>query len=166
MGRYLNSTVPCETWKQIVGTRFFVDKTQMLAEVLNAVEVDGQKYLCITRPRRFGKSVMANMIGAFLGKVSDSSSVFNHLSLAENENYERHLNQHNVIFIDFSRVSRDCSNYEQYMKRIQDGINQDLKEAYEEISIEVSGTVWDNLLAVFEKTKRSEEHTSELQSPS
>jgi len=155
MGRYLNSTVPCETWKQIVGTRFFVDKTQMLAEVLNAVEVDGQKYLCITRPRRFGKSVMANMIGAFLGKVSDSSSVFNHLSLAENENYERHLNQHNVIFIDFSRVSRDCSNYEQYMKRIQDGINQDLKEAYEEISIEVSGTVWDNLLAVFETTKET-----------
>jgi len=76
MGRYLNSTVPFETYKQIARTRFFVDKTLLLEDVLNGAEVDGQKYLCITRPRRFGKSVMANMVGAFLGKAFDSGSLF------------------------------------------------------------------------------------------
>lgn len=65
MGRYLNSNIPFETFKQIAGTRFFVDKTLILEDVWKAVEVDGQKYLCITRPRRFGKSVMANMAAAF-----------------------------------------------------------------------------------------------------
>ncbi|MCM1097687.1 MAG: ATP-binding protein [Ruminococcus flavefaciens] len=152
MGRYLNSMVPFETWRQIVGTRFFVDKTLLLGEVIDAVETDGQKYLCITRPRRFGKSVMANMIGAFLGKASDSS-MFNNLAVAEKINCKRHCGQHNVIFIDFSRVPRDCSNYGQYIKRIQDGINQDLAEAYQGLGIDVAGTVWDNLLTVFEKTK-------------
>ncbi len=57
MGKYLNSRVPFETWKQITRTRFFIDKTRLLEDVLKAVEIDGQKFLCITRPRRFGKSV-------------------------------------------------------------------------------------------------------------
>lgn len=155
MGRYLNSMVPFETWKQIAGTRFFVDKTLLLEDVLNAVEMDGQRFLCITRPRRFGKSVMANMIGAFLGKASDSESVFHNLAVAENENCKKHLNQYNVIFIDFSRVPRSCSSYEQYINRIQDGINQDLVEAYPKIRIDVSGTIWDNLLTVFEEIKET-----------
>lgn len=152
MGRYLNSRVSFETWKQVAATRFFVDKTLLLEDVLNAVEIDGQKFLCITRPRRFGKSVMANMVGAFLGKASDSGSIFNHLAVAGSAGYKKHLNQHNLIFIDFSRAPRGCNSYEQYIDRIQDGLNQDLKEAYPEIRIDVSGTVWDNLSAVFEKT--------------
>lgn len=155
MGKYLNSMVPFEMWKQMVGTRFFVDKTLLLEEVLNTVETDGQRFLCITRPRRFGKSVMANMVGAFLGKASDSENIFRELAISENAKYKKDLNQHNVIFIDFSRVPRDCSSYAQYMNRIQDGINQDLKEAYPEVRINVSGTVWDNLLEVFEKTKET-----------
>ena len=99
MGRYLNSIVPLETYKRIAGTRFFVDKTFLLEDVLNAVEMDGQKYLCITRPRRFGKSVMANMVGCFLGRASDSSGIFGNLAIAGNECYGKHLNQHNMIFI-------------------------------------------------------------------
>ncbi len=155
MGRYLNSTIPFETWKQIAGTRFFVDKSPLLEDVLSAVEIDGQRFLCITRPRRFGKSVMANMVGAFLGRSSDSDCICNHLAAAKNEKCKKHLNRHNVIFIDFSRVPRGCYSYEQYINRIQDGINRDLEEAYPEIRIDVSGTVWDNLLTVFEKTKEN-----------
>lgn len=155
MGRYLNSTVPFETWKQIARTRFFVDKTQMMEDILNAVEVDGQRFLCITRPRRFGKSVMANMVAAFLGKAAESGGIFRNLAVMESEICKKHLNRHNVIFIDFSREPRGCSNYEQYINRIQDSINQDLRDAYPEISIDVSGTVWDNFLAVFEKTKET-----------
>ena len=85
MGRYLNSTVPFDAWKQIVGTRFFVDKTLLLDDILYAVEIDGQRFLCITRPRRFGKSVMAHMVGVFLGKTADSGSTFDHLAAAKSE---------------------------------------------------------------------------------
>ena len=155
MGRYLNSRIPFETWKQISGTRFFVDKTLLLEDVLNAAWTDGQRFLCITRPRRFGKSVMANMVGAFLGKTSDGGGLFHNFAIAQTENYKKHLSQHNIIFIDFSRVPRNCSSYEQYINRIQDGINQDLEETYPEVKIDVSGAVWDNLLNVFEKTKET-----------
>ena len=68
---------------------------------------DNQKYICITRPRRFGKTVMANMIGAFFGKGADSRDVFSGLRIAESKFFEKHLNQHDVIYIDCSRVLKN-----------------------------------------------------------
>lgn len=90
-----------------------------------------------------------------MGKVSNSVRLFHNLAVAENEGCKKHLNQHNVIFIDFSRSPRDCSSYEQYINRIQDGINQDLAEAYPKIEFDAADAVWDNLLTVFEKTKET-----------
>lgn len=153
MGTYLDSMIPFDIWKQILKTRFFVDKTLLLEDVLHAAETDGQRFLCITRPRRFGKSVMAGMVGAFLGKAADSGRLFQNLAIAGSAICGRHRNRHHVIYIDFSRVPRDCGSYGQYITHIQDGINRDLAEAYPEIRIDVSGAVWDNLLAVSEKAK-------------
>lgn len=68
MGRFLNSSIPFEGYKDIVKTRFFVDKSPLIQEIISAVAIDGQKYFCITRPRRFGKTVMANMIGALMDR--------------------------------------------------------------------------------------------------
>lgn len=47
MGRYLNSRAPAESYREIAATRFFVDKTMLLEDILKAVEVDGQKYVCV-----------------------------------------------------------------------------------------------------------------------
>lgn len=139
MGKYLNSRVPFEVYGEIAGTRFFVDKSLLLDAILNAVEIDGQKYLCITRPRRFGKTVMANMVAAFLGKAADAGELFERLAIGRKENYKAHLNKHNVVYIDFSEVPRDCTNYRQYIARIQDGINNDLARAYEEFIVKRKG---------------------------
>lgn len=61
--------------------------------------VDGQKYFCITRPRRFGKSVMANMIGAFFEKDLDGKDIFHKLEIARWSDYSEYLNKYNVIYI-------------------------------------------------------------------
>ena len=76
MGMFLNNIVPAERYKTIVRTRFFVDKTLMIAEMISSSSVDGQRYFCITRPRRFGKSVMADMIAAFFGRTAKSGPRF------------------------------------------------------------------------------------------
>ena len=82
MGKYLNSRVPFEVYGEIAGTRFFVDKSLLLDDILNAVEIDGQKYLCITRPRQFGKTVMANMVSSFLGRLLMPENYLNGWPLA------------------------------------------------------------------------------------
>lgn len=152
MGMFLNSIVPYEAYNEVVSDSYFIDKSLLIKELIPAL---GKKnrYFCITRPRRFGKSVMANMVGAFFGKSPNGSSLFNHLSIARNKDYKAHLNKHNVIFIDFSRIPRDCASYEQYITRIQDGINQDLAGSYPDLEIDITGTVWDILLTIFQKTK-------------
>ena len=150
MGRYLNSRAPFEVYKEIVRTRFFVDKSLLLEDILSAMEVDGQKYLCITRPRRFGKSIMASMIATFLGKAVDSKSLFEGLAIGGNENCKAHLNRHNVVYIDFSEVPRDCADYGQYIARIQDGLNNDLAKAYTDLSIDTAKAAWDILTDIFQ----------------
>ena len=111
MGMFLNSSVPYEEYKNITRMRFFVDKSLMIEEIISAVTVDRQRYFCVTRPRRFGKSVIANMIGAFFGRTADGKNLFQGLKIAQTADYFQYLNQYDVIYIDFSRRPRDCKSY-------------------------------------------------------
>lgn len=64
MGVYLNSKAAYTLYKNETEQPYFVDKSQMLEELFPLVRT-GNNHICITRPRRFGKTVMANMIAAF-----------------------------------------------------------------------------------------------------
>ncbi len=152
MGQYLDSRVPLESYRGIVNTRFFVDKTLLLEDVLKAVEIDGQRYLCITRPRRFGKSVMANMVAAFLGRAEEAGDIFGRLEIAQSEWYDTHLNQYPVIYIDFSEVPENCVSYHAYISRILDSLKRDLLEEFSEIVTDAGISVWDLLTNIFQKT--------------
>lgn len=71
MGTYLNSITPYTLYKSECLSAYFVDKTLMLRELFPYVSV-GNRHICITRPRRFGKTIMANMISSFFQKIPDS----------------------------------------------------------------------------------------------
>ncbi|MDE7038040.1 MAG: ATP-binding protein, partial [Lachnospiraceae bacterium] len=70
----------------------------------------------------------------------------------ENPDYRKHLNQHHVIYIDFSEIPRQCTSYFQYIDRIQNGINKDLSEAYPEFDIHIGDATWDIMTNIFQKT--------------
>ncbi len=152
MGMYLNPKSPFEACRAMVSTRFFVDKTRLICDILESLEMDGQRYLCFTRPRRFGKTVMANMVGAFFEKGVDSSEMFDRLEIGRSKYYKKYRNSRNVIYIDFSQIPKDCRNYHQYIERIQDGLVEDLASLYPEFSIRRSHSAWDVLTEIFEKT--------------
>ena len=95
---------------------------------------------------------MANMVGAFFGKAADADRIFRNLEVSGYSGYQAHLNKHNVIYIDFSEVPRDCGTYLSYISRFQNGINEDLAEAYPDLDIDISGSTWDILSDVFRKT--------------
>ena len=67
MGIYLNSRSAYTLYKSETEKPYFVDKTKMLEELFPLVRT-GNNHICITRPRRFGKTVMANMIASFFSK--------------------------------------------------------------------------------------------------
>jgi hypothetical protein len=144
MGRYLNSISPYRKYQAVVTDTYFVDKTALIEELLPALGKE-KRYFCITKPRRFGKTVMANMAASFFGKGIDSSDLFQKLKIAGSDHYREHLNQHNVIYIDFSEIPRKCQDYQQYIQRIEEGIIRDLLETYPEVRNDAEEAVWDIL---------------------
>ena len=64
LGVYLDSRTGYDLYKNETEKPYFVDKTLLLEELFPLVD-EGSNYICVTRPRRFGKTVMANMIAAF-----------------------------------------------------------------------------------------------------
>lgn len=69
MGRYLNSSTPYALYQGEANQPYFVDKSLLLTELFPVLDARNQ-HVCITRPRRFGKTIMANMIAAFFEQKS------------------------------------------------------------------------------------------------
>ena len=81
MGKILNSVGQLALFKGRCEGNYFVDKSDIL-EKLNGIlgKVDEQ-YLCITRPRRFGKTVMTNLISSYYAKGLSSKEIFDNLKI-------------------------------------------------------------------------------------
>ena len=154
MGRYLNSMHPYESYKEVVFDPYFVDKSWLITELIPALS-KRNRYFCITRPRRFGKSVMANMIGAFFGRIiqNQASDLFRGLAISSYKGYEKHINQHDVIYIDFSRMPEKNDSYQAYIERISEGIKADMVSFCPELAVEPTDALWDVLDMVYQKTK-------------
>lgn len=165
MGVYLNSKNPFGLFSDEAASMYFVDKSAILDELcplisqnsnlkVNAPNFQGKsnRYICITRPRRFGKTVAASMIASFWGKGSDSRSVFQSLEIGKSPNFETHINKHNVIYISFNEIPKNCINYSQYIDRIERKLCNDLKNVFPDISNEADEAIWDILGEIYEKT--------------
>ncbi|MCI8491104.1 MAG: AAA family ATPase [Lachnospiraceae bacterium] len=79
----------------------YVDKTELIAFINNKLGTK-EKLICVSRPRRFGKSFTAQMLGAYYDKGCDSRALFEDLDIAEDPSFETHLNQYNVITLDMT----------------------------------------------------------------
>ena len=150
MGQFLNNKEPYDKFKTVMNGTYFVDKSEILEELIPALQQE-QRFFCITRPRRFGKTVMANMIAAFFENTGEPS-LFEYLHIAEYAGYKEQAGKHDVIYIDFSEMPRECQNYQEYIDRVQDGLVRDIQEAYPELVIENNAAVWDILSLVFNQT--------------
>ena len=150
MGQFLNNKEPYDKFKTVMNGTYFVDKSEILEELIPALQQE-QRFFCITRPRRFGKTVMANMIATFFENTGEPS-LFEHLHIAEYAGYKEQAGKHDVIYIDFSEMPRECQNYQEYIDRVQNGLVRDIQEAYPELVIENNAAVWDILSLVFNQT--------------
>ena len=148
MGNYLNTKTVFDAYNRERNSPYFVDKSLMLDELIPRIETS-MNYICITRPRRFGKSVMANMIAAFFCGACRAKDIFDGLKIASSGLYEDHIGKYDVIFISFHEMPRQCRSYEQYIGRIESRLLADLMQAYPEADINPEDAVWDALLSVY-----------------
>lgn len=148
MGVYLNSTTSYTLYKSESEKTYFVDKTRLLTELFPMV-TSGNNHICITRPRRFGKTIMANMITSYFSRAKDSSDIFDSLEIAKEEDYHCHLNQYHVIHISFNELPPRCQDYDRYIERIENILRHDLQEQFPHVNVHADDGVWDILNRVY-----------------
>ncbi len=127
---YLNTKHPFMLFQRALRNPAFVDKSLLIEKTIRQME-SANNYICITKPRRFGKTTNANMLGAYYSRGFDSSGLFCGLAIESTEGYQKHLNRYNVIYIDFSRLPADCKNYQEYITFIRNLLYADIKSIYD-----------------------------------
>lgn len=153
MGRYLNSPMAYTVCEKIFRNPYFVDKSKGMEEILT-VGTNYNQYLCITRPRRFGKTVMANMLAAYLSVGLDGKRLFGSLEISRSPLCAQYRNQCQTIYISFNEMPRRCSSYDHYITWIEAQLITDLKKEYSQIPIDADHAVWDIFTDIFLETGR------------
>lgn len=148
MGVYLNSKTAYTLYKKETKQPYFVDKSLMLVELFPLIK-QGNNQICITRLRRFGKTVMANMISSFLSRGCDAEDIFNGLQISASEKYNQYRNKYSVIHISFNKLPRQCNSYREYINRIERILIKDLKDEYPEVEVNETDAVWDVLMSIY-----------------
>lgn len=127
MGMFVN---PDNSAFQVaLNSEIYVDKTGML-EYTNKVINTLQGYICNSRPRRFGKSVTANMLAAYYSKGCDSREMFSTLKISESIGFEKNINKYDVIHIDIQWCIEQAGGSENVVSYITEKTICELREYY------------------------------------
>lgn len=150
MAVYLNTNRSLENYEKLYRSKYFVDKS-LIIERLNEVIGTTDMYICVTRPRRFGKSSVADMLGAYYSKAVDSKYIFDTLKISKKDNYQKSLNKYNVVNISFNQISNKGNTYEDYIEMITTSIINDIVEKYNHINPDKYFTLSDMLFDTGDK---------------
>ena len=130
MGIYLNPGKM--SFLQATKNPIYVDKS-LLIEYTNSLMGINDCKICVSRPRRFGKSTDANMLVAYYSKGCDSLDIFNDLKISQTELYQKHINKHNVIHLDIQKFLSVNDSIQEMIKDINESILFELIEEYGDI---------------------------------
>ncbi len=131
----LNSNYPYKGFNMLVHDVFFVDKSGIIEHISKKIRTKN-RFLCITKPRRFGKTSVLNMLGAYYGKAYDSKPLFDNLAVSKSKDYETHLNQYNIITLSFNNLSDIGNTYNDYIDFVKESIKRDVFAVYPELKAE------------------------------
>ncbi len=149
MGIYLN---PGNRSFQIsLNSKIYIDKSSLISYT-NSVIDTSQRYVCVSRPRRFGKSVTAEMLAAYYGRNIDSDMQFRNLSIAKDKSYWEHLNHYNVIFLNMQQFLGRAHDVTQMMSLIENHLIKDILLTYPDHSYFDDSDLTGCLMDVFAKT--------------
>ena len=126
MGIYLNPGA--DLFLEARRSKIYVDKTAMLSE-LSAVLGTQQKYVCVSRPRRFGKSMAANMICAYYDHTV-ADEVFAGLAVARGEDFPRGRGACDVLRLNMQEFLSETKSMAKFLSLLEDSLLWDLLRAY------------------------------------
>ena len=150
MGRYLNPG--CVNFEEALNSDIYVDKTDMIAYI-NSVVKTKQKYMCVSRPRRFGKTMATEMLAAYYGE-GDSRQLFADRKVAECENWDRYINQFDVVRVVMTDFIKEKMDVGAALVEMQKLVVRNLKKQYPDVDYYDTNNLILSMSDVYEETGR------------
>lgn len=132
MGIYLN---PGNIdFQEALNSKIYVDKTELMKYTNDVIRTE-DKYVCVSRPRRFGKSMAADMLVAYYSRGCNSKEMFSGYKIADDLSFKKHLNKYNVIHINMVNFLGEAKNIEEMIKFIEEDIIDEITEEFPDLKM-------------------------------
>lgn len=150
MGIYLNPEN--DSFLKAVRSEIYVDKTGLIACTNRYINTE-QMYICVSRPRRFGKSMALGMLAAYYSQGCDSAELFKGFQIECDETYSEHLNRYDVICLNMQRflIRAKDQRMTEYLERV---VIEEIREVYGDLFSEKETVLAAVLERIFVKTKK------------
>ena len=133
MGRYLNPTN--ESFAEAINSEIYVDKSGLISFTNKKINTS-QKYICVSRPRRFGKSTNLAMLAAYYSRGCKSKKIFNKFSVSKSKTYLKYLNKYNVIYINMQDFLGESKNIEDMLQRLKKRLFKEFMEEKNSVKLD------------------------------
>lgn len=143
MGIYLNPDNI--DFQEALNSEIYVDKTELI-RVTNKVIRTTNKYVCVSRPRRFGKSMAADMLVAYYSRGCDSREMFSSYKIADDLSFEKHLNKYNVIHVNMVNFISEGRTVQEGLDYLCRRLIHELKQQFSDVDC----FDWNNLMSILE----------------
>ena len=128
MGDYVNPSF--RKFQLSINSDIYIDKSELISVTNRLVDTE-DRFVCISRPRRFGKTMGLNMLAAYYGSVP--CDLFENLKIAKHPSYEKHLNQYNVVKINMQDFLSKTDSIDELLSSLQSSITEELVEEYPDV---------------------------------
>ena len=149
MGLYLNPNA--DAFSDDRNTRIYIDKSLVIGELNQLVSTKGD-FICMSRPRRFGKSMVGNMISAYYSKGCDTRSIFSQMKIGQTPDYDKYLNKLNVIKLDLNEWYQNSlikGQEKSLIGTINNKLRKEFSNQFVSICFEEDDTIADCILKVY-----------------
>lgn len=150
MGIYLNPSN--EKFQRALNSQIYVDKSELIAYT-NQVLGTNQQYICVSRPRRFGKSMALDMLSSYYGKGNCSDAQFDSLKIAQSESYEKYINQYPVISLNVQEFLSNSKSVEDMIALIKKRLLFEIRQEYPKCKLFDETNLTFSMQDIYAKTK-------------
>jgi len=151
MGHYVNPGT--DHFQMSLNSEIYIDKSDLIAKT-NAVMRTRQRFVCISRPRRFGKTMAAEMLATYYGMGADASCLFDSLAIAKHPSYNEHLNQYHVLMINMQMFLSQYETVEEMIVEMQVSLISELTSLYPDVKYRDKSKIIKVLTDIYLHTKR------------
>ncbi len=142
MGIYVN---PGDSmFRFSLNSKIYVDKSPMINELNELIGTD-ERFLCMSRARRFGKTMMTNLMSAYYSRDCNSREIFERLELSKQEGWDKYINAFNVIQIDLQSCFSRTKDKNQVIDKLQTNVVNELREQFPSTRIPTAATIAESI---------------------